>query len=60
MHHFLATKPYEVCVGRVQVKGLADEERSGREDATSAVLKMQSIIQAVREEMVEAQLAADE
>ncbi len=42
------------------MKGEADEERAGREDATAAVLKMQSIIQAVREEMVEAQLAADE
>lgn len=38
----------------------ADEERSGREDATAAVLKMQSIITAVRDEMVEAQLAADQ
>jgi hypothetical protein len=43
-----------------QVKSEAEEERSGREDATAAVIKMQSIINAVREEMVEAQLAADQ
>lgn len=42
------------------MKNEASEERAGREDATSAVMKMQTIIQAVRDEMVEAQLAADE
>ena len=42
------------------MRGEAEEERAGREDATAAVLKMQSIITAARDEMVEAQLAADE
>lgn len=44
----------------LQVRSQADEERAGREDATAAVMKMQSLITAVREDMVEAQLASDE
>ena len=32
----------------------------GREDATAAVMKMQSIITAVRDDTVEAQLASDQ
>ena len=43
-----------------QVKSLADEERQGREDATAAVMKMQDIIAAVREDMIEAQLTSDQ
>ncbi len=43
-----------------QVRSQADEERAGREDATAAVMKMQSIITAVRNDMVEAQLASDQ
>lgn len=43
-----------------QVKSLADEERQGREDATAAVMKMQDIITAVRDDMIEAQLASDQ
>lgn len=39
---------------------MADEERLGREDATAAVMKMQGIITAVRDDMAEAQLAADQ
>ena len=39
---------------------MADEEKAGREDATAAVLKMQSIITSVRDDMVEAQLASDQ
>lgn len=44
----------------LQVRSQADEERAGREDATAAVVKMQSLITAVREDMIEAQLASDE
>ena len=42
------------------MRSQADEERAGREDATAAVMKMQSIITAVRDDMVEAQLASDQ
>jgi len=51
----------DVCgVRAVQVRGEVQAERAGREDATAAVMKMKDIIGIVRDEMVEAQLAADQ
>ncbi len=44
----------------LQTMAELNKERSAREDATAAVIKLQSIIAIVREEMEEAQLAAEQ